>query len=78
LVAANKEVLIALRTNFDKPEIMKEQFKRLQSKYCPCPSMLVNLSVCFVNLHSGTKSHRKISHTSIISCSGAHAKAESE
>ncbi|XP_039297547.1 membrane-associated protein Hem isoform X2 [Nilaparvata lugens] len=30
LVAGNKEVLIALRTNFDKPEIMKEQFKKLQ------------------------------------------------
>ncbi|KAK3916021.1 Membrane-associated protein Hem [Frankliniella fusca] len=30
LVAANKEVLLSLRTNFDKPEIMKEQFKRLQ------------------------------------------------
>ncbi|XP_039285471.1 membrane-associated protein Hem [Nilaparvata lugens] len=30
LVAGNKEVLIALRTNFDKPEIMKELFKKLQ------------------------------------------------
>ncbi|XP_050438959.1 membrane-associated protein Hem [Adelges cooleyi] len=30
LVASNKEVLLALRTNFDKPEIMKEQFKKLQ------------------------------------------------
>ncbi|XP_075218279.1 nck associated protein 1 Hem [Lycorma delicatula] len=30
LVAGNKEVLVALRTNFDKPEIMKEQFKKLQ------------------------------------------------
>ncbi|CAB0009496.1 unnamed protein product [Nesidiocoris tenuis] len=29
LVASNKDVLVALRTNFDKPEIMKEQFKRL-------------------------------------------------
>ncbi|XP_014239900.1 membrane-associated protein Hem [Cimex lectularius] len=29
LVASNKEVLIALRTHFDKPEIMKEQFKKL-------------------------------------------------
>lgn len=30
LVAGNKEVLVALRTNFDKPEVMKEQFKKLQ------------------------------------------------
>ncbi|PSN55803.1 Membrane-associated protein Hem [Blattella germanica] len=30
LVAGNKDVLVALRTNFDKPEIMKEQFKKLQ------------------------------------------------
>uniref|UniRef100_A0A6V7HS69 Membrane-associated protein Hem n=1 Tax=Bracon brevicornis TaxID=1563983 RepID=A0A6V7HS69_9HYME len=30
LVAGNKEVLVALRTNFDKPEVMREQFKRLQ------------------------------------------------
>lgn len=30
-VAGNKEVLISLRTNFDKPEIMKEQFKKLQN-----------------------------------------------
>jgi NCK-associated protein 1 len=30
LVAGNKDVLISLRTNFDKPEVMKEQFKKLQ------------------------------------------------
>ncbi|XP_045766160.1 membrane-associated protein Hem [Maniola jurtina] len=30
LVVQNKEVLQMLRTNFDKPEIMREQFKRLQ------------------------------------------------
>jgi NCK-associated protein 1 len=30
LVAGNKDVLVSLRTNFDKPEIMKEQFKKLQ------------------------------------------------
>nr|NVI74216.1 HEM-protein [Cucujiformia] len=29
LAEANKEVLLALRTNFDKPEVMKEQFKKL-------------------------------------------------
>jgi Membrane-associated apoptosis protein. len=33
LVAGNKDVLVSLRTNFDKPEIMKEQFKKLQRKY---------------------------------------------
>ena len=31
LVLLNKEILIALRTNFDKPEVMKELFKRLQN-----------------------------------------------
>ena len=31
LVVVNKEILIALRTNFDKPEMMKELFKRLQN-----------------------------------------------
>lgn len=29
LAESNKDVLIKLRTNFDKPEIMKEQFKKL-------------------------------------------------
>lgn len=29
LAEINKEVLVALRTNFDKPEVMKEQFKKL-------------------------------------------------
>lgn len=29
LAEMNKEVLLSLRTNFDKPEIMKEQFKKL-------------------------------------------------
>jgi hypothetical protein len=37
LVAGNKDVLVALRTNFDKPEIMKEQFKKLQRK-CALPA----------------------------------------
>lgn len=31
LTEANKEVLLSLRTNFDKPEMMKEQFKKLQN-----------------------------------------------
>ncbi|CAD7081544.1 unnamed protein product [Hermetia illucens] len=30
LVGLNKDVLITLRTSFDKPEVMKEQFKKLQ------------------------------------------------
>ncbi|XP_014204740.1 membrane-associated protein Hem [Copidosoma floridanum] len=30
LVASNKDILISLRTNFDKPEVMREQFKKLQ------------------------------------------------
>nr|MBE5725884.1 HEM-protein [Cucujiformia] len=29
LAETNKDVLVALRTNFDKPEVMKEQFKKL-------------------------------------------------
>nr|NVI74157.1 HEM-protein [Cucujiformia] len=29
IAETNKEVLLALRTNFDKPEVMKEQFKKL-------------------------------------------------
>ncbi|XP_065349568.1 membrane-associated protein Hem [Cloeon dipterum] len=31
LAASNIETLIALRSNFDKPDVMKEQFKRLQN-----------------------------------------------
>ncbi|XP_025425507.1 membrane-associated protein Hem [Sipha flava] len=30
LVAANRDVLLALRTNFDKPDVMKTEFKKLQ------------------------------------------------
>lgn len=33
LVAANRDVLLALRTNFDKPDVMKTEFKKLQRKY---------------------------------------------
>jgi hypothetical protein len=32
LVLMNKDVLVALRTNFDRPEHMKEWAKRLQRK----------------------------------------------
>lgn len=31
LADSNKEVLLSLRTNFDKPDIMKEQFKKLSN-----------------------------------------------
>lgn len=31
MVIMNKDVLITLRTSFDKPEVMKEQFKKLQN-----------------------------------------------
>jgi NCK-associated protein 1 len=34
LVIQNKDTLVSLRSNYDKPEQMKELFKRLQSKYC--------------------------------------------
>lgn len=33
LVVANREVLLALRTNFDKPDVMKTEFKKLQREY---------------------------------------------
>ena len=36
LVLMNKEVLVALRTNFDRPEHMKEWAKRLQRKSIQC------------------------------------------
>lgn len=31
LAESNKEILLSLRTNFDKPDIMKEQFKKLSN-----------------------------------------------
>lgn len=33
LVILNKEVLLSMRTNFDKPDQMKELFKKLQRMY---------------------------------------------
>lgn len=33
LVILNKDTLVALRSNYDKPDAMKELFRRLQSKY---------------------------------------------
>ncbi|KAJ1522587.1 hypothetical protein ONE63_001770 [Megalurothrips usitatus] len=51
LVAANKEVLLSLRTNFDKPEIMKEQFKRLQHVDNVLQRMtIVGVILCFRQL----------------------------
>ncbi|CAH0391487.1 unnamed protein product [Bemisia tabaci] len=41
LVANNKEVLLSLRSNFDKPEIMKEQFKKLQHVVCVLQRMTI-------------------------------------
>lgn len=40
LVAANRDVLLALRTNFDKPDVMKTEFKKLQREYYLLLSML--------------------------------------
>lgn len=51
LVASNKEVLIILRTNFDKPEVMKEQFKRLQHVDNVLQRMtIVGVILCFRQL----------------------------
>lgn len=33
LTLINKDILMALRSNYDKPEQMKELFRRLQSKF---------------------------------------------
>lgn len=33
LTLINKDILMALRSNYDKPEQMKELFRRLQSEY---------------------------------------------
>lgn len=33
IVSQNKEVLQSLRINFDRPDMMKELYKRLESKY---------------------------------------------
>ncbi|KAL1110560.1 hypothetical protein AAG570_008088 [Ranatra chinensis] len=51
LVASNKEVLVTLRTNFDKPEIMKEQFKKLQHVDNVLQRMtIVGVILCFRQL----------------------------
>lgn len=54
LVAGNKEVLVALRTNFDKPEIMKEQFRKLQHVDNVLQRMtIVGVILCFRQLAQG-------------------------
>ncbi|KAF0311325.1 Membrane-associated protein Hem [Amphibalanus amphitrite] len=51
LVAANRDVLIALRTNFDKPETMKELVKRLQNVDTVLQRMtIVGVILCFRDL----------------------------
>lgn len=57
LVAANKDILITLRTNFDKPEIMKEQFRRLQN----VDNVLQRMTIIGVIL-----SFRKILHEALV------------
>merc|ERR1719481_1697525 len=51
LVLLNKEILIALRTNFDKPDIMKELFKRLQNVDSVLQRMtIIGVILCFREL----------------------------
>ena len=51
LVLVNKEILIALRTNFDKPDIMKELFKRLQNVDSVLQRMtIIGVILCFREL----------------------------
>ena len=48
----NKDVLTALRTNFDKPEQMKELQKRLSGQL-QCFSLSVSLCMCImVTVHA--------------------------
>ncbi len=49
IVVQNKEVLVALRTNFDKPETMKELAKRLTS----VDSVLQVRFLSIINLSKG-------------------------
>lgn len=42
LTLINKDILMALRSNYDKPEQMKELFRRLQSK-CILSSYILDL-----------------------------------
>ncbi|XP_055377265.1 membrane-associated protein Hem [Condylostylus longicornis] len=51
LVAINKDVLITLRTSFDKPEVMKDYFKRLQQVDNVLQRMtIIGVILCFRNL----------------------------
>lgn len=52
LVVINKDILMALRSNYDKPEQMKELFRRLQSKFSSnVPIICINVdnSCSFLN-----------------------------
>ena len=46
LVIANRDVLLSMRTNFDKPEQMKELFKKLQRE-CFRESLSILYSASF-------------------------------
>jgi len=51
LVLINKDILIALRTNFDKPDVMKELFKRLQNVDSVLQRMtIIGVILCFRGL----------------------------
>jgi len=51
LVLVNKDILIALRTNFDKPDVMKELFKRLQNVDSVLQRMtIIGVILCFREL----------------------------
>jgi NCK-associated protein 1 len=43
IVVQNKEVLQSLRINFDRPDMMKDLYKRLESNF--------SFSLCFKNFH---------------------------
>jgi len=50
-VLVNKDILIALRTNFDKPDVMKELFKRLQNVDSVLQRMtIIGVILCFREL----------------------------
>ena len=62
LVLVNKETLIVLRTNLDKPNIMKELFKRMQN----VDSVLQRMTIMVVYLHN--QQQAATTTTTIIPC----------
>uniref|UniRef100_A0A2P2IAK1 Membrane-associated protein Hem-like n=1 Tax=Hirondellea gigas TaxID=1518452 RepID=A0A2P2IAK1_9CRUS len=51
LVVINKDVLISMRTNFDKPELMKELFRKLQHMESVLSRMqIIGVILCFRQL----------------------------